>query len=518
MRVCMDVIIWLNIMVEFIHKKTVLGYVYNMNQVFLNHEKTLSIKEESNLFFKAQQLCINDLNLIALKTTGIVKDIIRVHQMFLEDPKVIDETLALIQAGHSRGYSYSVVVDKYIGYLKNNGNDYLRQRIDDFIDIKYRMLMRMYQKTFKQSFTKDTILVVDVLLPSMVLNAHPRIKGIISKTGSHLTHAAILAKEKDIAYVISNQRLKDDTIVMLDSETKTIIENPTDTEVEEKLTESVMVLDTAYDLKDIKLYLNISHNEKLTKNMLKAIAGIGLFRTEHILIGSQVYPTRDIQTKIYQTILKQLHPKKVRVRLFDFTGDKAPYFLGEDLIKEYRFYDMLHEIYKEQIEALLKANEGFGNLEVMIPMVRDKKEYDNVKMHLQEQHQTLKLKTEIPQLGIMLETKEAYENLEAFKEVAFMSIGTNDLSKELLNIDRDQVIDYDSYTNQMIKPIQTITNFCRRYGIEYTLCGDLASNQQALFKLLNHQEKHFSMPKTAINQAIKTIVSYHNHKESHKKI
>ncbi len=508
----MGAITWLRNMIKFINKKTVSGYIYHMEKELVNEGEKLSVEAESQLFHNAKDSCVNDLFLVEEKTTGIVRDIVRVHRMFLEDPKVIEETLTLIKEGNSRGYSYTKVVDKYINYLKNNNDEYLIKRIDDFIDIKYRMLMRMYKQKIEQSFNKDTIVVVDQLLPSLVFNAPPKVVGIISKTGSALTHAAILAKEKGISYVVTNKRFKEDSLVILDSEQNRIIENPTkdllkiakESNIIHKLTQ-----EDTFNTSGFHLYLNLSSSESIDKLVKNHIEGVGLFRTEHIVLGSEIYPTFETQVVIYKHLLKQMYPKKVKIRLFDFTGDKKLFFLNNEFIDSFQLFGILHHVYEEQLKALLFSNEGLGNLEVMIPMIRDDKEFSHVKDLIQTLKETHNLKGEVPNVGIMMETKEGFNQILKYKDVAFMSIGTNDLSYELFGISREKAIDYHHYAKLMIEPIKTISQFCRKHQIEYSICGDLASHEDALTKLIHAQEKHFSIPHAFLKQAL-TIIDLYN--------
>lgn len=478
-----------------------------MDKELINEGEKLSIEEESNLFFKAQKACRADLLLIETNTTGIISDIAKVHRMFLEDPNVINETVELIEKGHSRGYSYSQVVDKYILYLSNNKDAYLSKRVDDFKDIKYRMLMRMYKRKIEKTYTKDTILVVETLYPSLVLNAHPKVKGIISSKGSHLTHAAILTKEKGISYVVSNKTFKNDTFVLLDSDNNQIIENPSKDALKVIKENNLNSLKQTYHKTGFKLFLNVSSNNPVHKQITPYIDGIGLFRTEHLILSYEIYPTLDKQTTAYKSILKQMYPKPVKVRLFDFAGDKNVYFLEGNHVNQFQYFGLLNEVYEDQLKALLLANESFGNLEIMIPMIRDVKEYNYVKQAIETLHKTLKLKKPQPKLGIMVETKEVYHNLALYKDVDFMSIGTNDLSQDLLNIKRRN-INYQDTIDEMLKAIKTIHAFAHENDIDYSICGDLASHQSSLQLLIEAGERHFSMPETFIKDALDIIDTY----------
>ena len=74
----------------------------------------------------------------------------------------------------------------------------------------------------------------------------------------------------------------------------------------------------------------------------------------------------------------------------------------------------------------------------------------------------------IPPIGITLETKKALENLTDYKDVDFISIGTNDLALDLYNIKRENIIDYlDNYLDDLLINIKRIVDFCNINNIEF---------------------------------------------------
>ena len=94
MQECMVVTIWLKN--EIMSDNLIQGYIFNVIDIF---KEELSIKEERELFFKAKKLCLEELFILESKTTGEVKNILRILRDFLEDPKINDETIKLIGNG-----------------------------------------------------------------------------------------------------------------------------------------------------------------------------------------------------------------------------------------------------------------------------------------------------------------------------------------------------------------------------------------------------------------------------------
>ena len=100
----------------------------------------------------------------------------------------------------------------------------------------------------------------------------------------------------------------------------------------------------------------------------------------------------------------------------------------------------------------------------------------------------------MPKLGIMIETKEAYENLEAFKDVDYISIGSNDLGQSLYNMNREDIKDFKVYTEKLIDSVINIIQFAEKYEIPCTVCGGLSANKYSIKRLLDIGAKSFGVP------------------------
>lgn len=494
------------------------GEVYNLDEVYtLESVKCKNPYREKRIFSDAVNSYVKDLYEIENKMRGEAKQIVAAHRYLVSDPVVTNSVIARINDfKETAGYAYIKVVDGHINNLSRSSDSILKERIADFEDVKNQVLSRIYNKQFKQNFTKPTILIVNEVLPSMILNLSKNIKGIIARKGSKLSHAAILTKEKGIPLiVIKNINEKNGTFIAIDTKEKLIHVNPsledkkTYLTREKSNTSHVNVRKKAY-LNDFNLQLNISSPEDFLSSSLNQVNGIGLFRTEHIFLKAPQYLSLEEQVEIYEQVANKAYPKYVNIRLVDFKGDKAPLYLKHLILDEFLFFGPLNQVYSEQIEAIIRANEKYGNLRIMIPMIKHIAEYTHVKQYVNQLLDTLNMVRRTPalKLGIMMETLEAFENINDFKIVDFISIGTNDLGSELCMTNRDQIVDYKLHTRSLIEPIKLISKFSKRHQIPYSICGDLASNPNSFNKLLRSQETSFSFPESFLNQAIYLIKNY----------
>lgn len=486
------------------------GYIHNLNNEKFNYqEKTFDSIKEEKLFLKGINNYKNNLMLLQQRTNGNSKRIIETYIAFLNDEIVNNEVILRIKDNNeSAGFAYNQVIDKYVGLLKKAADKYLKERANDFLDLKEKVLNEIYQKHDVLAFDKPTILVVDNLNSSLVFNLPKEVKGIIAKKGGELSHAAILMKEKKIPYVVKDSSFENDLVITLDANNKTIIKE--EAYYAEDKEELNLKLTNIND--EINLYLNLSSIADLNNKYKNIYKGIGLVRSEHLFALELTYPILEKQIDYYKEILVGFYNKEVTIRLFDLKKDKGSHFFIADDVDEFKFNGEFSELYKEQLKALVLANEPYGNLKITIPMIRSINEYIEVKNYLQSLKKELNLIRPTPGLGIMVETKEALKDLMMYDAVSFIGIGTNDLMKELYNISRGSELNSQRYLNYIYQDLKIIKEFSHKYAIPYLYCGDLVSTEVGLQKLLDNGEKSFSIAGGFLEAAVKVINNYKNKK------
>lgn len=483
------------------------GYVYNFRKTeCIYGQKATNIQEEKELFLNSIDSCLKALMLVEEKTSGTIKDIINTYIVFLTDQSVKKEVLQRIDDfEETAGCAYSTVMDRYVRELSQVEDDYLKERAKDFLDIKEKVLKEMYQQKDLLKIDRATILVVDELQTSLVLNLPKNVVGIIAQKGGNLSHAAILVKERNIPFVIDkNIKLKCGAIITLNTDQRKIKQNKAFKEIK---TNNKINFDGLIKTSSAKacLYLNISTMEELNNPTNKFYEGVGLVRSELLFSKDNIYPSLERQVNHYKKILGSFYPKEVKIRMFDIKEDKGLYFFINHNVDEFNFNGSFQKVYLEQLKAMLLANEPYGNLNVIIPMIKDVCEYQVVKDNLKALKEELDLIRETPKLGIMLETKAALNNISDFQEVDFINVGTNDLIKDLYKIDREQLANSEKYTQKIIKELKNVKIFSLENNIPCFYCGDLVSTKSGLLKLLHKGEKRFSIADGFFEEAVETI-------------
>ena len=178
-------------------------------------------------------------------------------------------------------------------------------------------------------------------------------------------------------------------------------------------------------------------------------------------------------------VLRLLPGKRVVVRLLDFAGDKIPPFPGAEGLPAF-----LHApgALAAQLAAILEAGAG-TDLSVMIPMVRELDEVDLVRVELARAAKGAGV--DPPPLGMMVELAATAQAAPAFAGgVDFFSIGTNDLTADVLGRERSALRPADAAERAVLSAVASVVNAAGEAGIGLSVCGDAAADPAVLPQLL----------------------------------
>ncbi|MER8371400.1 phosphoenolpyruvate--protein phosphotransferase [Mesorhizobium sp. M1406] len=364
-----------------------------------------------------------------------------------------------------------------------------------------------------------------------------RIGGVVCGHGGATSHIAIIARSHGIPAVLGLgdqvNALRTAREVALDGNAGHVIIDPdeatradfagrVEAAARERagLTVFKTVTPKLADGRIIEVAANIGSLEEIEAAQEAGAMGVGLFRTELLFMRHMHLPSEDMQAETYAALAKAFAPYPVIVRTLDIGGDKP--IAGIEFPDEenpflgWRGIRMCldrPDIFKRQLRALLRAA-VHGNIKVMLPMVSDIGEVRRTRLLVDECAAELKAEG-VPHatfdLGVMIETPAAVLIAPALaREVAFFSIGTNDLTQYIMAADRlnPTVAKLNDVTNPAVMSAIDLTAKAGvAAGIMVGMCGEAAGRPDLIATFVRMGLTELSMSPASIQRAKKTIMA-----------
>ncbi len=465
-------------------------------------------------------------------------EILEGHIVMLNDPFMLSQMQENIDAGCVAEKAVDIVCSMFIDMFSSVDDELTRQRASDVKDIKNSLLKILLgaEDIDISAVEKGTILVAKDFTPSMTSRINKsNVSAIITEVGGVTSHSAILARAMGIPAVLSVvdavSLIENGQTVIVDGFKGKVITNPSEREVDEYTKQQDEYIAQKESLKEYMdrqtvtsdgvekpVYGNIGKPEDVQNVLQNSGEGIGLFRTEFLFMDRAGEPTEDEQLEAYSTVARAMHGKEVIIRTLDIGGDKEiPYlhiereenpFLGHRAI---RYCLDNPELFKKQIRAILRAA-VHGNIKIMLPLVTCVEEVKGAKEIISQCENELKnegLAYKSVPIGVMIETPSAVliSDLLA-KEVAFFSIGTNDLTGYTMAVDRGNAKVcslYDTFQPAVLRAVEMTIANAKKAGIQVGMCGEAAADIRLIPNLVRWGLDEFSVSPGSILQTRKVI-------------
>ncbi|MBZ9656747.1 phosphoenolpyruvate--protein phosphotransferase [Phyllobacterium lublinensis] len=363
-----------------------------------------------------------------------------------------------------------------------------------------------------------------------------RIAGVICGHGGATSHVAIIARAHGIPAVLglggSVRELQHVKYVAVDGHSGDVFPEP-DEATTDRFHEQIGKAET--DRQALKVYkdvvpkradgmvieiaANLGSLEEIEAAQDAGAMGVGLFRTELLFMRHIHLPSEDLQVETYATLSKAFAPYPVIIRTLDIGGDKP--ISGIDFPAEenpflgWRGIRMCldrPDVFKPQLRALLRAA-IHGNIKVMLPMVSDLAEVRAARLLIAECTEELE-REGTPyanfDLGVMVETPAAVMIAPLLaREVAFFSIGTNDLTQYIMAADRlnPAVAKLNDVTHPAVMAaIELTAKAGVEAGIMVGMCGEAAGRPDLIPAFVRMGITELSMSPSSIQRAKKCVV------------
>jgi phosphotransferase system enzyme I (PtsI) len=418
-------------------------------------------------------------------------------------------------------------IGKYKKLMLAAADEYMHERAHDVDDVTNRIIRNIQDQKLFSKLEGEAIVVSETLTPAdTVIFSRNMILGYATDLGGVTSHAAIISRALKIPAVVglrnATKQIHSSDAIAIDGYAGVVVANPTEATVEtlrakalrfrqleEELTSLAELQAETPDHRRIDLSANIEFPEEVEFVRLQGADGVGLYRTESLLLGREVYPTEDEQFAVYDKVAEGMHPQPVIFRTFDIGGDKlAPDSYHEDnpFLGWRGIRVMLDrpELFLNQLRAILRASNR-RNVRVMFPMISKVREVRAAKEILTQAKEDLMARG-IPfdpkiKIGVMIEVPSAAILAgEIAQEVDFLSIGTNDLIQYLFAVDRDNssvAALFQQFNPAVLRTIRMIVEAGHKRNVWVGMCGEMAGDPVATVLLLG-----LGLDELSVNPAI----------------
>ena len=464
--------------------------------------------------------------------------------LMLEDADLIQGTIGYIRENHltaERAFEWRVL--EWESALSHTSHPMVLDRLADLADVQARVLRRLLGLPDPDLGARldegeaRVVLVARELTPSMTVQLDPRrVVGIATDTGTRTSHSAILARSLDIPCVVAlghlSEEVRDGDEVILDGRQGRVVVLPTEEdkegyrqrdyrirEWEQELVLLAHLTSVTRDGTRIALRANIDLPGEGENARAHGAEGVGLYRTEFLVVGRASAPGEEEQYRAYRQVAETFPAAPVIIRTFDLGGDKFPAFLHigreENPFLGWRAIRVCldePDMFRTQLRALLRAA-GHGDVRIMLPLVNDISEVERSRALLEESAAALRAEGEdVPAslpLGAMVETPAAAMSApELARHVDFFSVGTNDLVQYTLAVDRGNARLsrlYNPFHPAVVRLIDLTCRAGREAGIEVGVCGEMAASPLGAFLLIGLGAGSLSVAPSALAEIKKVI-------------
>jgi phosphotransferase system enzyme I (PtsP) len=465
------------------------------------------------------------------------KAILDAYVMLLDSNRLMAAAIERIHAGNWAPGALRDTIAEYSGLFEQIDDPYLRARAEDVRGLGRRILLHLQSSSgIDRSYPERCILMgEEISLARMADIPLARLVGIVSTRGSAFSHAAILARSLGIPAVMGIGDLPighlDGAAAAIDGYRGRVFINPSPDVLrtfehlirhEESLSADLKSLrDQPAETPDgtrVHLYANVALLSDVASSLNSGAEGIGLYRTELSFMLRDRFPSEDEQYQTYRQVLQAFAPRPVIMRTLDIGGDKSlPYFpvVEENPSLGWRGIRVTldhPEIFLIQLRAMLRANAGLNNLQVVLPMISAMEEVDAALALLNRVFHDLRdedIAVERPRVGVMVEVPSAVALVPILaREVEFVCIGTNDLTQFLLAVDRNnnRVAGlYDNLHPAVIDAVYRTVRDVRKTGGTVSVCGEMAGDPAGAVLLLGMGVDSLSMSSPRLPRIKKVI-------------
>lgn len=450
--------------------------------------------------------------------------IVQVQLMLLEDPDFLQGVRSSIDGGASAAQAALDAGEESARMLEVMDDVYMRERGADVRDMARRLSDVICGEGDAALPEGDFLLVAEDLSPSETLQLpRARVRGILLRRGSTVSHTAILARMLGIPCLVkadvSTEDAEKSRLLAVDGFAGVWYADP-DAETLDRLRAKAAEADEGRAAREacrgrailsprgkrVRLMANIGSPQEAEEALQGDAEGVGLMRSEFLYLGRNAPPDEEELYRAYRQVAQTMGSRPVIIRTLDIGADKQAGYLGLEAeenpalgLRGLRLCLAREELFRTQLRAIYRAS-AHGRLLMMFPMVTSLRELRAAKEICARVRQELAAEgcvvQDIP-IGVMVETPAAALIAdELAREAAFLSVGTNDLIQYTLAADRQNaaLTDLADPCHPALMTLYArVARAAEENGIWAGVCGELAAEPEMQQVFINMGYTEMSM-------------------------
>lgn len=495
------------------------------------------VDREIDRFERARKAAIARLIKLQSETTDLLGrfegKVFESQAFMIDDPDLTAGTLAYIRDNYlAAERAFELQVLEYRVRMLDSPHAMVLDRLPDLHDVRHGVLSNLLDRPEPSlegvGAGPAMIIVAQDIAPSLAVRMRPEhVLGLVTASGSRGSHSVLLARSLGIPAVVGVgadlARIKDGAKLLVDGSTGRLIVDPTageeegyrrsvvQAEARRKILASLAANPTeTVDGVHIVVQANLDQPSDVDHAIQLGAEGVGLFRSEFLVIGRREIPSEEEQYEAYTGVVEAFRGREVTLRTFDIGGDKFPLFLSmpaeENPYLGWRAIRVcldLPDLFRNQLRSAVRAS-AHGDLRLLIPFVTSADELIRTRERLAEVYESLDLVESgrrIP-VGLMVETPAALETVDLLAPYAdFVSLGTNDLTQYVLAADRGHAKVsgiYDPLHPALVRMYGRLAADCSRHQLDLSVCGELSADPVGVAVLLGLGYRKFSVSLSAL--------------------
>jgi phosphoenolpyruvate-protein kinase (PTS system EI component) len=438
--------------------------------------------------------------------------IVEVAALIAADPVLVNPAVAAVRAGNNAAAAVTAAAEAQAAILARLDSAELAERASDVRQIGQAVLERLAGGAPTVPAGDFILVRREVAAADLIELADMGLAGAVSVDGGASSHAAIIARGLGLPMLMgvdtSALAGAQGRQALLDCTAGVLTVEPTAAEfasVQLAASAAAQPSDHAAgqawtaDGHQVMILCNVASAAETRRGLAEGAAGVGLLRTEIPFTAATAWPTAAQHERQLEPILSLLAGRPATVRLLDFSGDKIPPFLppGRSGLAELLRHPAA---LADQLRVAMTRGRD-TELAILVPMVSTLAEVAIVRGAVE--CIAAELTAQPKPIGIMVELASTAAAAEAFAaHVEFFSIGTNDLTSQVLGLDR---LDPSAGPGLAADPrvlelIAHVTAAAAAADISVSVCGDAAADLRVLPLLIGLGIRVVSVPAARVGQ------------------